>query len=48
MICQFLVQVLDRSGDEFQMIEAYVKNNHATTHTQHSLRLDEVLAGSPI
>ncbi|KAK8406811.1 hypothetical protein O3P69_007397 [Scylla paramamosain] len=35
------VDVLDKSSDEFKMIQDYVKNTHAATHSHYSLVVDE-------
>ena len=36
------IEVLDKTTDEFQMLETYVKNTHASTHTQYGLDIEEV------
>ena len=36
------IEVLDQSSEEFQLINAYVKNTHASTHTQYSLDIEDV------
>lgn len=36
------VEVLDKKCDEFQMIEKYVSNTHAATHSHYKLVIDEV------
>ena len=36
------VQDLDRSSDEFEMMERYVKNTHAATHNQYTLDVQQV------
>ena len=38
------VQDLDRSSDEFEMMERYVKNTHAATHNQYTLDVQQVRA----
>lgn len=34
--------VVERDTDEFKLIETYVKNTHAKTHTEYSLEVEEV------
>ncbi|KAM0731843.1 Poly [ADP-ribose] polymerase [Formica fusca] len=36
------IDVLDKTGEEFKMIEKYVQNTHAATHTQYKLEIEEV------
>jgi poly [ADP-ribose] polymerase len=36
------IEVLDEKTDEFEMLKQYVKNTHATTHTQYELEILEV------
>ncbi|XP_032677618.1 poly [ADP-ribose] polymerase [Odontomachus brunneus] len=36
------IDVLDKKSEEFKMIEQYVKNTHATTHTQYELEIEDV------
>lgn len=36
------VDVLDKKSDEFQMIDKYVSNTHAATHSHYKLVIDEV------
>ncbi|XP_012538492.2 poly [ADP-ribose] polymerase [Monomorium pharaonis] len=36
------IDVLDKTSEEFKMIEKYVKNTHAATHTQYDLEIEEV------
>ena len=36
------VEVLERSSEEFAVIQEYVKNTHASTHTQYSLEIEHV------
>lgn len=36
------IDVLDKTSDEFKMIEKYVKNTHAATHRQYELEIEEV------
>lgn len=36
------VDVLDQSSDEFKMLQDYVKNTHASTHSHYSLAVQEV------
>jgi len=36
------IEVLEKSTEEFKVIEEYVKNTHASTHTQYSLEIAEV------
>ncbi|XP_012286246.1 poly [ADP-ribose] polymerase [Orussus abietinus] len=36
------IDVLERSSKEFKLIEEYVKNTHAPTHTQYALEIEEV------
>ena len=42
LIHHFLSQILEQSTEEFKLLQAYVKNTHAATHTQYSLDLEEV------
>merc|ERR1711994_754200 len=35
------IEVLEKSTEEFKVIEEYVKNTHASTHTQYSLEIAE-------
>jgi poly [ADP-ribose] polymerase len=36
------VEVLDTATEEFKVIEEYVRNTHAATHTQFSLEIEQV------
>jgi len=36
------IEILEQSTEEFKLLQAYVKNTHAATHTQYSLDLEEV------
>lgn len=36
------IDVLDHSSEEFKIIEEYVKNTHAATHTQYDLEVGDV------
>lgn len=36
------IGILDRTSEEFTIIEEYVKNTHAATHSSYSLEIDEV------
>lgn len=36
------IEVLDKQTDEFELLEQYVKNTHAATHTQYRLEILEV------
>ena len=36
------IEVLEKTTEEFKVIEEYVKNTHASTHTQYSLEIEEV------
>ena len=36
------IEVLEQTTEEFKVIEEYVKNTHASTHTQYSLEIQEV------
>ena len=36
------IDVLEKTTEEFKVIEEYVKNTHASTHTQYSLEIEEV------
>ncbi|XP_034248574.1 poly [ADP-ribose] polymerase [Thrips palmi] len=36
------IEVLDKNAEEYKLLETYVKNTHASTHTQYSLEIDEV------
>ncbi|XP_050445913.1 poly [ADP-ribose] polymerase [Cataglyphis hispanica] len=36
------IDVLDKTSEEFKMIEKYVQNTHAATHTQYKLEIEEV------
>ena len=36
------IEVLEQTTEEFKVIEEYVKNTHASTHTQYSLEIEEV------
>jgi len=36
------IEILEQSTEEFQLLQTYVKNTHAATHTQYSLDLEEV------
>ncbi|KAG5315729.1 PARP polymerase, partial [Acromyrmex insinuator] len=36
------IEVMDKTSEEFKMIEKYVKNTHAATHKQYELEIKEV------
>lgn len=36
------VDVLDKKSDEYKMIENYVANTHASTHSHYKLAVEEV------
>lgn len=36
------IEILDKSSEEFKMIDKYVQNTHAATHTQYKLEIEEV------
>ena len=36
------VSVLPRNSEEFSILEEYVKNTHASTHTQYTLEIEEI------
>ncbi|XP_023213752.1 poly [ADP-ribose] polymerase 1-like [Centruroides sculpturatus] len=36
------IDVLDESSDEYKTINSYIKNTHAKTHDQYTLKLEEV------
>lgn len=36
------VDVLDKKSDEYKMIETYVTNTHAATHSHYKLDVEEV------
>ncbi|XP_024936597.1 poly [ADP-ribose] polymerase isoform X2 [Cephus cinctus] len=36
------IDVLDKSSEEFKIIQEYVKNTHAATHTQYNLEVEDV------
>lgn len=36
------VQVVDKSSEEAQIIQQYVKNTHAATHNTYTLEVEEV------
>jgi poly [ADP-ribose] polymerase len=36
------IEVLDKQTDEFKLLQQYVKNTHAETHTQYDLEILEV------
>ena len=36
------VGVLDKESEQYKLIEKYVKNTHASTHSHYTLELDEV------
>ena len=42
--CFYQFKVLCKDSKEFSMIEQYVKNTHAETHTQYELEVLEVTA----
>ncbi|EZA56984.1 Poly [ADP-ribose] polymerase [Ooceraea biroi] len=37
-----VIDILDKTSEEFKMIEQYVRNTHATTHMQYELEIDDV------
>ena len=43
-VCFHQFKVLCKDSKEFSMIEQYVKNTHAETHTQYELEVLEVTA----
>ncbi|XP_057375283.1 poly [ADP-ribose] polymerase 1-like [Daphnia carinata] len=36
------IEVLDKSSEEFKLIETYAKNTHGATHTRYTLEVEEV------
>ncbi|EFN69632.1 Poly [ADP-ribose] polymerase [Camponotus floridanus] len=36
------IEILNKSSEEFKMIDKYVQNTHAATHTQYKLEIEEV------
>ena len=36
------IEVLDKQTDEFKLLQQYVRNTHAATHTQYDLEILEV------
>lgn len=36
------IEVLDRTSEEFKLIQEYVKNTHAATHSNYTLEIIEV------
>lgn len=36
------IDVLDKSSDEFELVQKYISNTHAKTHDQYNLNLEEV------
>lgn len=36
------IEVLDKKTEEFELINDYVKNTHAKTHTSYTLQLSDV------
>lgn len=36
------IEVLDRTSKEFELLQIYVKNTHAATHTQYELEIMDV------
>ncbi|XP_033328280.2 poly-(ADP-ribose) polymerase [Megalopta genalis] len=36
------IKVLDKEGEEYKLIEEYVKNTHAATHDQYDLNIEDV------
>lgn len=39
------IEVLDKSSEEYRIIESYVHNTHAATHTLYRLEIDQVIIG---
>ena len=37
------IEVLDRTSKEFSIIQQYVDNTHAATHTSYKLQIEEVI-----
>ncbi|KAG7299538.1 hypothetical protein JYU34_016501 [Plutella xylostella] len=37
------IEPVARGGAEFQMLEQYVRNTHAATHSQYTLEIQEVI-----
>ena len=36
------MEVLEKDSDEFRLLEEYVKNTHAATHTLYTLEIEDV------
>ena len=36
------IKVMDKQGDEYKVLEQYVKNTHAQTHTAYELQIEDV------
>ena len=36
------IEVLEKGSKEFQLLQTYVKNTHASTHIQYGLEIEEV------
>lgn len=36
------IEILDKKADEFKLLQQYVRNTHAATHTQYDLEILEV------
>ena len=36
------ITVLDRDSDKFRLLETYIKNTHAATHSDYTLELEQV------
>jgi poly [ADP-ribose] polymerase len=36
------IEVLDKQTKEFELLQQYVRNTHAATHTQYDLEIQEV------
>jgi len=36
------IEVLERTSEEFLLIEKYLKNSHAETHTQYDLEIEDI------
>lgn len=38
------VEVVNKKSDEFKMLQTYVSNTHASTHSHYTLKIEEVTA----
>ena len=36
------ITVLERDSEKFQLLETYIKNTHASTHSNYTLELEQV------